>query len=203
MSNLLGRDGLEGIASLGTFALGASDPIFTPWGRLEFGNEAEEEDHDPAPPDLIAEAYDRGWHEGSSFVEGEVAAERSAFVALAAALESLRPEPAQALAAVLGATVERLVRQIVGEAAVDPDLLTKRAAAAAAFVTEEMAPARMRLNPDDLPLLSGAGLALELVADPELARGTILIETALGWIEDGPSVRLDRLRAALDGLGID
>jgi hypothetical protein len=29
----------------------------------------------------------------------------------------------------------------------------------------------------------------------------LLLETGAGWIEDGPAVRLDRLRAELDRIG--
>ena len=38
-------------------------------------------------------------------------------------------------------------------------------------------------------------------ADPTSTRGAIVLETGHGWIEDGPAVRLDRLRAELDQMG--
>jgi len=204
MSNLLARDGLGDIASVGTFALGSSDPIFTPWGSFrQSGADGEGGESALGVEDVAAEAYARGWEEGRLAAEDQFAAERSAVTALAASLEALHPEPSKALALVLGETVERLVRQIVGEVAVPAELLRKRAAAAAALVSDEMTSARMRLNPDDLPIIEAAGLQIELIADAGLERGSIVVETALGWIEDGPSVRLDRLRAAIDGLGID
>ena len=34
-----------------------------------------------------------------------------------------------------------------------------------------------------------------------LARGSIVLETGHGWIEDGPAIRLERLRAELDRMG--
>jgi flagellar assembly protein FliH len=66
-----------------------------------------------------------------------------------------------------------------------------------------MAPGRMRVHPDDLPFLSGIGLPVDLVADATIGRGSLVLETDTGWIEDGHAVRLARLRASLDGLGSD
>jgi flagellar assembly protein FliH len=40
-----------------------------------------------------------------------------------------------------------------------------------------------------------------MIADETIERGGLLLETGQGWIEDGPSVRLDRLRAELDRMG--
>jgi flagellar assembly protein FliH len=47
-------------------------------------------------------------------------------------------------------------------------------------------------------LLEPADLPVDVAADPALPRGTVVLETGHGWIEDGPAVRLDRLRAELD-----
>ena len=40
-----------------------------------------------------------------------------------------------------------------------------------------------------------------MIGDPALQRGSIILDTGDGWIEDGPAVRLERLRAALDSFG--
>jgi flagellar assembly protein FliH len=97
--------------------------------------------------------------------------------------------------------VDRLVRQVVGEVDVDGALLTKRAQAAAALIGQETDAARLRLNPADLPLIEAARLPVEIVGDEAIERGGLLLETGQGWIEDGPAVRLDRLRAELDRMG--
>jgi flagellar assembly protein FliH len=34
-----------------------------------------------------------------------------------------------------------------------------------------------------------------------LAPGTIRLDTGAGWVEDGPNVRLEKLRNALDRMG--
>ena len=57
---------------------------------------------------------------------------------------------------------------------------------------------KLRAHPDDIALLEQAGLDVALEAIPSLPRGTIVLETGHGWIEDGPAVRLERLRAELD-----
>ena len=204
MSSLIGGDRLSDISSLGTFAFGVHEPIFTPWAQLDRLQRDEDDDERIQPErDLIEEAYKKGWEEGRQASEQALEHEHAALRALIASLEVLRPQPSKALGVVLAETVERLVRQIAGEVAIDADLLVQRAQAAAALLSEEMAPGRMRVNPEDVALLSGAGLPVDLVADATIARGSLVLETATGWIEDGPSVRLARLRAALDGLGSD
>ena len=102
----------------------------------------------------------------------------------------------------LAETVERLVRQIVGEVTLDGTLLLGRAEAAAALIAEEAGPKRMRLHPDDCARLSGVAMPVELVVDPSLAPGSVLLETNEGWIEDGPQVGLEKLRVALDRMGL-
>lgn len=191
--------------------LGASvrTPTFTPWNATPLGgpsdHAAEEEVVEPEPeidPEAIrADAFAQGFEQGRRTVELEVAAERDAIARLAESLESLRPEPPQALAVLLAETVETLVRQIVGEVEIDPRVLASRAEQAAALVSDEIEPSRLIVHPDDMEALESARIPLQIAADPTLARGTVLLECATGWIEDGPAVRLDRLRAALDRLG--
>jgi len=68
----------------------------------------------------------------------------------------------------------------------------------AALIGEATQPARLRVHPDDAALLREAPLEVAVEADACLERGTVLLETADGWVEDGPAVRLERLRAELD-----
>jgi flagellar assembly protein FliH len=150
---------------------------------------------------LHAEVFARGFEEGRRTVELELADERAAVARFAESLEALRPEPHAALAAVLAETVERLVRQIVGGVEIDAALFANRAAEAAALVADEIQPSSLVVHPDDMPLLKEARIPLELASDDNMERGSFRIECAGGWIEDGRSVRLDRLRSALDRLG--
>ena len=70
-----------------------------------------------------------------------------------------------------------------------------------AMIAEETAPKRLRLHPTDAVRLQGTHFAVEIVGDPMLAPGTIILDTGSGWVEDGPHVRLEKLRAQLDRLG--
>ena len=197
MSNLWPTDRAASATRVGSFVLSPNAPAFMPWGSEEPA--AAPEPVEPAIDiaEVEAQAFAAGFEEGRQSVETEFADDRAAVARLAQTLPSLRPEPTDALAALLAETVERLVRQIVGEVAIDPVLLAARAEAAAALVVDEAGPSKLRLHPSDLPLLDAARLPLPVVADPSLDRGALLVETASGWIEDGPEVRLERLRAEL------
>ena len=201
MSNLWSPEEPDRIAAVGSFAIERDDPTFTPWGSSEPPGE---EAGAVTPLDLEsirADAFARGFDEGRRTVELEFAGERDAVARLAETLETLRPEASNALALVLAEAVDRLVRQIVGAGGVDPAQLVARAEAAAAMIADELAPARQRLHPDDIPLHESARIPDTLVADATLVRGSLVLETGEGWIEDGPAIRLERLRAELDRMG--
>ena len=100
----------------------------------------------------------------------------------------------------LSTAVVRLVEQIVGNAPVDADLLRQRCEAVAACIEENDGSVALHVHPDDMPLLDGAQIACRLSADPALGRGGVRLDTDDGWIEDGPDVRLSRLRALLDDM---
>lgn len=187
---------------------GATSAPFRPWPATEdeasAADEIQDDEPEVSPPDaaeLRAEGFAEGLEHGTRTAMLELSAEREAIKQLARSLEALRPEPTTALAALLAETVERLVREIAGNVEIDPVLLVKRAAAAASLIGDEFEPSRLLVNADDLPLLADANLPVLLVADPSLPRGSIRLESATGWVEDGTAVRLDRLRAALDRLG--
>jgi len=176
---------------------------FTPWNSepapTEVANDHGARASDPAA--IHAEGFAQGFEQGRRTVELELAAERNALTRLAESLDVLRPQPSGALAALLAETVERLVRQIVGEVGVDPAMLINRAENAAALVGEELEPSKLLVHPDDVAILSSARIPLHVVGDPALERGSIVLECGGGWIEDGPLVRLERLRAALGRIG--
>jgi hypothetical protein len=70
----------------------------------------------------------------------------------------------------------------------------------AAFVAGEAEPV-LALNPDDLALLADQQLAVGLVADPALARGTVEARTASMVAEDGVGPALARLQREFARLG--
>lgn len=210
MSEMRPADHFEGAARVPSWTKPPESQGFTPWSSYSAAMESRDDDAPAAPivaeildpAKLRAEAFTEGFNQGRVTVEAEVAAERRAIAQLAEALDALQPEPPHALARLLAETVERLVRQIVGEVTIDTDSLLARASAAAELIADEAAPSRMRLHPADLERLKGARLDLEMIADAHLPEGTILIETGEGWIEDGTEARLDHLRAALDKIGV-
>ncbi len=147
---------------------------------------------------LKAEAFADGYDEGQRVLCEAIASERAALADLAASLEAMKPQSTAALGHMLAETVDRLVRQIVGEVAVDTATLQARCLAAVGLIGDETAPCRLRLNPADAERLAAAALPVPIVADRNIAPGTVLLETAQGWVEDGPESRLEQLRAALD-----
>ncbi|MBV9883641.1 MAG: hypothetical protein JO276_11585 [Sphingomonadaceae bacterium] len=202
MSRVLRSSG-EAAASLGSFVLAHANAGFR--ARAAEGGFAPGNDTDGPPltveqerQRLQEEAFALGLEEGRKTVEAEFAAECDALGRLAESLAVLRPEPANALALVLAETVDRLVRQVIGDVEIDGQLLLARANAAALLAGKEVAPTRLRVHPADLHYLETAGLEVPLEADPGLDRGALILETGHGWIEDGPAVRLERLRAELD-----
>lgn len=204
MSRLLRKTG-DDAARVGSFVLNRGATIFHPrpaGSAPTPGNDFEAPPMTAEQEQLRAhsEAYAQGYDAGRHVVEQEYAAERDALVRLVESLEMLRPEPTNALALLLAETVDRLVREVVGEVDIDATLLLARARAAAELVGRGVEPSKLRAHPDDLVHLEVAALDIPLQADPALVRGTVVLETGHGWIEDGPAVRLERMRAELDKL---
>lgn len=194
--NLFRTTEADETTTLGSFAIKRfTEAGFKPWRE----DKAEAAASASAEPE--ATPFDLGWDEGRRAAELDLNDERAALARLAESLDALRPEPTNDLAILLAETVERLVRQIVGQVEIDPALLVARAEAAAALIGEGTAPARLLVHPADLPFFIGARIPVEIAADPTIERGGLKLQTGQGWIEDGPSVRLDRLRAELDRLG--
>jgi flagellar assembly protein FliH len=191
---------------LGSFVLNYKEASFRPQNAQGGFTSDNDEDALPTTPEqdrarIEEEAFAAGHAEGRREVEEEYDAERDALARLALSLQVLKPEPANALALLLAETVDRLVREVVGQVDIDANLLIARARQAAALVARDVEPSKLRAHPDDLVHLERAGLDVPLEADPGLARGSIVLETGNGWIEDGPAIRLERLRTELDRMG--
>lgn len=189
----------------------ASGPApFVAWGQaLRQAFETPQDEFDmpeeqPEPEPQIdieairAEAMAQGFAAGIEAGRREANEERVALRVLASNLDVLKAEPTMGLGMMIAATVERLLHQVVGEVDVCRETLMDRAQAAAALIGDETKPAVLKLNPDDLARLDGAELPVAAEADPMLQPGELRLETAGGAIEDGPGLRLERLRSALD-----
>lgn len=207
MSNLLRLDAGEAAASIGSFVVAhAAANSFTPWAR---GDETDSRQHEggfdgdeQGINSAEADAFAQGFEEGRRVADMELEEERAALRSALSAIPELQPQSSNVLATQLAATVERLVRDIVGQVEVDRDLLLERAQAAAALVVDQGDHPRLRVHPGDAEFLAAADLPVDVLADPAMPLGGIMLETAYGWIEDGPQVRLSRLHDALDNLGL-
>jgi len=150
---------------------------------------------------LEAEAFARGFEEGRSTIEAEVAGERAALVMLFNGLEALEAPSSTLIATMIVTAVERLVTDICGSAAVDHDLLVERAHALARFIGDH-GEVTIALHPDDMALVAADRIAITCVADPSLARGTVQARCDAGAAEDGVPQALGRLHAAIAELGL-
>jgi flagellar assembly protein FliH len=145
--------------------------------------------------------------EDARAAESAEAAERVAVLAAAlreAAVElreATVPVVAEAEAALVDAAFE-LATVVVGVALQDP-LAAARAAVARVVSVGAAGPAGIvpvvRLHPDDVAALDGAGLPrdLQLVADPSLARGDAIGELPTGWLDGRIHSALDRAKEVL------
>ncbi|MGW8204458.1 FliH/SctL family protein [Sphingomonas bisphenolicum] len=146
------------------------------------------------------EAFTMGFDEGCRVTAQTHGEESDARERLTQALETLSPAPSGMLSTMLSATVVRLVEQIVGEVEIDIERLVQRCDTVAAFIENEEGKSALHLHPDDITLLEGETIGVKLVGDKAMHRGCVRLETADGWVEDGPDVRLARLRALMDDM---
>ena len=70
----------------------------------------------------------------------------------------------------------------------------------AELVTRDMRGSTLHLHPEDLKLLGDAECALVLTPDATVRRGTVSLNHADGWIEQGTQPMLDALQGLIDDL---
>jgi flagellar assembly protein FliH len=148
----------------------------------------EEEPDDP---------FARGVEEGQALAALAFDIERQQIQALLASAEALQDEPSEELARLIAETVATLVTQIVETAPIDADWLSAQARKAAGLIGDCDAVRTMCLHPEDIALLDGQIMPLEMRADPDLPRGSIRIDSSAGWVEHGRAQFLVELRTAL------
>lgn len=209
LSRIWGAEQLGDIASVGIGAmLGTAEggfrslytaPPGTQTAAMRAANAAAHEPGD-AVESARLEGFTLGFDEGCRVTREAAAADSDAIHRLAQALELLAPAPSGTLSTMLSAAVVRLVGQIVGEVEIDPTMLQARCDAVAAMIDDGEAKSALHLHPDDVPLVDHAGLGVKVVADAQMKRGCVRLDTADGWVEDGPDVRLSRLHAMLDDM---
>ncbi len=189
------------IGALGRNGGGAFQARFADGQQVDRPRVSAARAHEPAADPLErvrAEAFAKGFDEGIRVATENFALDQDSLVRLSHAFEQVAPAANGMLSTLLSAAVLRLVTQIVGEVPVDAGLLAKRVEAVAAFIEEGQGRQRLHVNPDDIPLLAGREFGIELTPDPAVGRGSVRLDTADGWIEDGPDIQLSRLKALLD-----
>lgn len=152
---------------------------------------------EPATPAAAPDLFAVGYAAGHQAAADAAASDRAALVALVAAAQALQPEPSEELAALIAATVDSLVTQIVGMMPVEQRWLADRIARAMACIEAADAARTLWLNPDDIAVVGDTPLPLAVQADVTLERGALRIDCADGWVEDSRSMHLATLRAAL------
>lgn len=179
---------------------GAGD--FTGWSAA--GTDATDSFPEEPEVDLVEQAsqegFVAGFQEGERLTREAMAADDTARYALADAIRQVASAGEGALASLLSNAVLRLVTQIVGEVAIDEARLAERCAEIAACIDPDDARAVLEVNPDDLPLINASEIGVALSPNPQLGRGSVRLATVEGWIEDGPEVRLARLKALMDDM---
>lgn len=158
----------------------------------------------PQGPDPVEEAaqqaFVQGFQEGERLAREAVELDNAARETLAAALQLVARSGEGELAAMLSQAVTRLVVQIIGEVEIDEAMLRARCEAVAACIDPDDTRTVIEVHPDDLPLLAMEGLNVPLAPSADVPRGSVRLGTAEGWVEDGPDVRLDRLKALMDDM---
>ncbi|MEZ5743504.1 MAG: FliH/SctL family protein [Sphingomonadaceae bacterium] len=143
-------------------------------------------------PDPVAAAYEQGFAEGAQQAREEAAAlaeaEAAAREALGLSFARIDKAMEEELRVRLRETVAALCETAIAPLAIDGAALADRVARAAAMLARADDERVIRLNPDDLAIVS-ASLKSDWTVepDPALERGTVRIEGANGGVEDGPA----------------
>ena len=100
-------------------------------------------------------------------------------------------------------TVLMLVTRIIGDVGVEAERLAARVEVAADMLADAAESAMLRVHPDDVALLEGRLPATIFpVGDPNISRGSFVLESASTVVEDGPNLWIEQLAAAIDRVPI-
>lgn len=172
---------------------------------MDFGHEDDFDsevivEEGPSQDELLVQAYDQGVADGIAQAQAEMQASDGATVALAQAITALRPQLSQGLCAMLLHAMKQMLERSSGFAEPDAAVLERHCRSLATLVTRDMRSSALHLHPDDLKLLGDAECGLVLTADPSIRRGTVSLNHADGWIEQGTQPMLDALQGLIDDL---
>lgn len=157
-------------------------------------------DEGPSHEQLLVQAYDQGVADGIAQAEAELQSSDAATQALAAAITALRPQLSQGLCAMLLHAMKQMLERSSGFAEPDAAVLERHCRSLAALVTRDMRGSALHIHPDDRKLLGDTDCGLVLTPDPSIRRGTVSLNHADGWIEQGTQPMLDALQGLIDDL---
>lgn len=154
----------------------------------------------PSPEELLVQAYDQGVADGIAQAQAELQSSDAATQALAAAITALRPQLSQGLCAMLLHAMKQMLERSSGFAEPDGAVLERHCQSLATLVTRDMRGSALHVHPEDRKLLGDAECGLVLTPDPSIRRGTVSLNHADGWIEQGTQPMLDALQGLIDDL---
>lgn len=181
----------------------ASAEAQAPVEDIEDEDEPEDEpeiDQGPSPEELLVQAYDQGVADGIAQAEAQLQSSDAATQALAQAITALRPQLSQGLCAMLLHAMKQMLERSSGFAEPDAAMLEKHCRSLATLVTRDMRGSALHLHPEDMKLLGDAECGLVLTPDVTIRRGTVSLNHADGWIEQGTQPMLDALQGLIDDL---
>ncbi|HVJ01209.1 MAG TPA: FliH/SctL family protein [Sphingomonas sp.] len=198
----IGRRGFAGEAPAAPRHFAPADPAANPTeGWDPFTPEVVPADRPFVDPMAVAHAAGVAEGRAAAFAEAEAARgqEEALLARIAEALAAGTHIDREGMAAQLRQTVLHLVRKIVGETVVAPELLSRRIEAAVDLLAEGAETAQLRLHPDDAGALADrlpAGVTS--LADAQVARGSFVLESRATIVEDGRDLWLEQLAQAID-----
>ncbi|KQN24848.1 hypothetical protein ASE86_00705 [Sphingomonas sp. Leaf33] len=181
---------------------------FTPFDPDNRQNEGWDPSHPDAASadgsfmDVVATrdaAHAEGFAAGLAQAAADAGRDRALVEALGIALAQGVAFDRDRLARQLRQTVLLLVSRLVGDVGVSGELLAGRIASAADALADSAESALLRLNPADVALVEGRlPPSLFPVGDPNVLRGSFVLESASTVVEDGPDRWLEQLTSSID-----
>lgn len=144
------------------------------------------------PIDPLTEALEQGFAAGFAEAEAQAHARAEAGAVardgLSLAFTRLDQQLEEELRQRLRDTVAALCEAAIAPLALDIDALERRIATAVSMLARADDERTIRLNPEDVSLISPRLVAeWKVEPDPALPRGGLRVETATGGVEDGPA----------------
>jgi flagellar assembly protein FliH len=162
---------------------------FAPWQALP---SAGNEDHAPLADE--GSQWDAGYAAGHAEGQAAARADRDHTARLVEALERLAPMPPAEFAEALSVQVRELLRELVGSAGIDEDLLRTRCAVLAEMA-EAAATPELHLHPEDAALLADAAPAIPIITSATMARGEVRLVDGPSEFSIGPHTALESWEA--------